>query len=356
MAVAVIMAGGKGERLWPLSRDHKPKQFVSFGEKSFFRTTVDRIKPVVGEENIYVVTQENRVKSVLKDVPSLPKKNIIIEPVAKNTAPAIGLAALKVAIWQGPEETMIVLPADHVVRDEETFKELVHFTFRLAEDNCLITLGIPPFYPHTGYGYIHYGELYKKEGKWEAFRVLEFTEKPSQEVAEKYLREGTYLWNSGMFAWKARVILEEMEKYMPDLYRGLMTIKSKVDTPEEKEVTNRVFQELESTSIDYGVMEKTDRSLVIPADIGWSDVGSWLALEEIFKRNQQGNIVLGKHLGIDTKNCIIWAKKPVVTLGIEDLVVVETDDVIFLMPKTHHQEVRSVIEALKRQKEFRELL
>ena len=205
----------------------------------------------------------------------------------------------------------------------------------------------------TGYGYIHW-EIPPKEGTGSIW-VLKFYQ-PDLETARKYLKEGTYLWNSGIFVWKAKVILEEIEKYMPDLYRGLMKIKEKIGTPQEKEVASKVFKNLESISIDYGVMEKTDRALVIPADMKWSDVGSWVALEEIVEKDEQGNVVLNKHLGIDTQNCIIWTRKPVVTLGVKNLVVVEADDVIFLMPKSHNQRVRSVIEALKRQEEFKKLL
>ena len=356
MTVAVVMAGGRGERLWPLSRSYRPKQFVSWKGNSFFRATVDRITPVVGAENIYVVTQKKYKELALKQAPFIPPSNVIIEPQGKNTAPCIGLAAVIISALKSPEEIMIVLPADHFIGDERTFQKLIRFACRLASDDFLVTLGITPLYPNTGYGYIHYGESHQKEGEMEAFKVLNFTEKPDLETARKYLKEGTYLWNSGIFVWKAKVILEEIEKYMPDLYRGLMKIKEKIGTPQEKEVASKVFKNLESISIDYGVMEKTDRALVIPADMKWSDVGSWVALEEILEKDEQGNVVLNKHLGIDTQNCIIWTRKPVVTLGVKNLVVVEADDVIFLMPKSHNQRVRSVIEALKRQEEFKKLL
>jgi len=356
MTVAVVMAGGRGERLWPLSRSYRPKQFVSWKGNSFFRATVDRITPVVGAENIYVVTQKKYKELALKQAPFIPPSNVIIEPQGKNTAPCIGLAAVIISALKSPEEIMILLPADHFIGDERTFQKLIRFACRLASDDFLVTLGITPLYPNTGYGYIHYGESHQKEGEMEAFKVLNFTEKPDLETARKYLKEGTYLWNSGIFVWKAKVILEEIEKYMPDLYRGLMKIKEKIGTPQEKEVASKVFKNLESISIDYGVMEKTDRALVIPADMKWSDVGSWVALEEILEKDEQGNVVLNKHLGIDTQNCIIWTRKPVVTLGVKNLVVVEADDVIFLMPKSHNQRVRSVIEALKRQEEFKKLL
>jgi len=356
MTVAVVMAGGRGERLWPLSRSYRPKQFVSWKGNSFFRATVDRITPVVGAENIYVVTQKKYKELALKQAPFIPPSNVIIEPQGKNTAPCIGLAAVIISALKSPEEIMILLPADHFIGDERTFQKLIRFACRLASDDFLVTLGITPLYPNTGYGYIHYGESHQKEGEMEAFKVLNFTEKPDLETARKYLKEGTYLWNSGIFVWKAKVILEEIEKYMPDLYRGLMKIKEKIGTPQEKEVASKVFKNLESISIDYGVMEKTDRALVIPADMKWSDVGSWVALEEIVEKDEQGNVVLNKHLGIDTQNCIIWTRKPVVTLGVKNLVVVEADDVIFLMPKSHNQRVRSVIEALKRQEEFKKLL
>jgi len=345
MPKALIMAGGKGERLWPLSRRNRPKQFARFFEKTFFQLTVERIEPLVGIENVYVVTPEDYIPEICREVPHLPEENIIIEPVGKNTAPCIGLSALYLS-REDPEEVMVVLPADHLIEKEEEFRRAVGFAFELAQEEKLVTLGIKPTHPHTGYGYIHFDGEYKAKDGLKAYKVLEFTEKPDLETAQRFLAEGTYLWNSGMFAWKNRVILEEIKQYMPDLWAGLQEIAHYLGTDEEERVKKEVFSGLESVSIDYGVMEKTQRAVVIPVDIGWSDVGSWVALAELLEKDEKGNLTFSKHLPIDSENCAVFSKKPVVTLGVNNLVIVEDEDVIFVMPRERHQEVRKVLEKL----------
>jgi mannose-1-phosphate guanylyltransferase len=253
---------------------------------------------------------------------------------------------------------MVVLPADHLVEKEEEFRRVVQFAFELAEEDKLVTLGIKPSHPHTGYGYIHFDGEYRAQDSLKAYRVLEFTEKPDLETARRFVAEGTYLWNSGMFVWKSRVILDEIKQHMPDLWQGLQEIARYLGTPEEENVKREVFSGLKSISIDYGVMEKTQRAVVIPADLGWSDVGSWAALAELLEKDENGNLTFSKYLPIDSRGCAVFSKKPVVTLGTCDLVIVEDEDVIFVMPREKHQEVRKVLEKLEESEDedFRRLL
>lgn len=357
MPKALIMAGGKGERLWPLSRRSRPKQFARFFEKTFFQLTVERIAPVVGIENVCVVTPKEYIPEIRREVPHLLEKNIFVEPMGRNTAPCIGLSALYLA-RENPEEVMVVLPADHLVEKEEEFRRAVQFAFELAAEDKLVTLGIKPDHPHTGYGYIHFDEEYRMKGEFRAYKVLEFTEKPDLETAQRFLAEGTYLWNSGMFVWKSRIILDEIRQHMPDLWEGLQKIARYLGTGEEEKIKKEVFSGLKSVSIDYGVMEKTQRAVVIPVDLGWSDVGSWAALVELLAKDENGKLALSKHLPVDSENCAVFSRKPVVTLGVSDLVIVEDEDVILVMPREKHQEVRKVLEKLEESndEDFRRLL
>lgn len=354
MPIALIMAGGKGERLWPLSTSKHPKQFTALMDKTFFQMTVNRVLPLVGKDGIYVVTQENFKSEILKEVPFLLEKNIIIEPVGRNTAPCIALGALLIA-RKNPDEVMIVIPSDHLISDEEQFREIIGFGCEVGLKDYLITLGITPTEAHTGYGYIHYGgEKFCKENK-KAYQVLGFIEKPDIEKANYYFSNPSYLWNSGIFIWKARIILEEIATHMPDLSQGLNTIGHYWGTPELESVKSQVFKTLPSISIDYGVMEKSERVLVIPASFQWNDIGSWSALEKVFTPNKTKNLTLGPYFGLQSYNNIIYSKKPIITFGVNDLIIVETDDVVLVMPKSLDQKIKELIQELKKSEEFRNL-
>jgi mannose-1-phosphate guanylyltransferase len=354
MPIALIMAGGKGERLWPLSTSKKPKQFTALMNKTFFQMTVDRVLPLVGEDGIYVVTQENFKSEILKEVPFLLEKNIIFEPVGRNTAPCIGLGALTIA-RENPNEVMIVIPSDHLIFDEERFREIISFACEVGMKDYLITIGIAPTEAHTGYGYIHYGDEKYCKQDIKACQVLRFIEKPDIKKANYYFSNPSYLWNSGIFIWKAQTILEEITTHMPDLFQGLNIIQHYWGTPELETMKSQVFNTLPSISIDYGIMEKSERVLVIPASFQWNDIGSWLALEKVFSQDKSKNLSIGPNFSLQSQNNIIYSQKPIITFGVNDLIIVETDSAILVMPKSFDQKIKELIQELKTSEQFRHL-
>ena len=350
MTSIVIMAGGKGERFWPKSRINLPKQFLSLTDdgKSMIQHTVERAKSLVDIENVYVVTNEMYKNLVLEHVPDILDENIIIEPVAKNTAPCIGLAAMHIA-KKDINSKMIILPSDHLIKFNEIFIDTLKTALDVVEkgDN-LATIGITPNYPETGYGYINFtkGESFKDSAN--VYEVLRFVEKPNLEKAKEYLTSGQYLWNSGMFVWKASTILKNFKEYLPEIYEGLQKIGESIGTEKYEEVLKKEFSNLPSESIDYGIMEKAKNIYVIPGNFGWDDVGSWLSLERINKTNQDGNVISGNVISIKTKNSIIQGnEKLIATIGLEDIVIVDTDDVTLICHKDNTQEVKEIISNLK---------
>ena len=362
MRFAVIMAGGRGERLWPLSRKERPKQFLKLlGERTMLQETVARVAPLIPPENTYVVVGREHVGVVNKQLPNLPAENIIVEPLGRGTAPCIGLAALRLSRID-PEGVMIVLPADHVLQDEERFLKLLEdATTVAAAGSHLVTLGITPDRPATGYGYIQTFNPFEAGNFSSGSKVLEverFTEKPDRETAERFLADNDYLWNSGMFIWRVDMILREMKTHMSKLHAGLMTIENRIGAPDYEEVLERIYRQQDVASIDCGVMEKSNRVLVLPTgEIGWSDVGDWSALNEVLKTDEEGNVIQASHIGIDTTNSIILSKytsdknRLVATLGLSDLVIVDTDDILLVMDKTRAQEVKRIIEIQTAEKE-----
>ena len=350
---AIVMAGGQGERLWPLSTPERPKQFLKLsGERTMLQETIERILSLVPKEDIYVAIPE-RFKKLTFGQLDLLAENRIVEPVGRNTAPCIGLAAIMLEA-KDPQGVMVVLPADHVIKKRERFLEILKRAIEVARTgNHLVTLGIVPDHPATGYGYIHRGELFGENDGIEVYRVQRFTEKPSENTAERFLREGGYYWNSGMFIWRVDVILAEIEQLMPRLYAGLQEIKEHLDKPDQDVVIRKVYQAQEPVSIDYGVMERSSHVLMIPADIGWSDVGDWSALDAIFEKDVDGNIVQANHLVIDTANSVIYSTqdRPVATIGLENVVIVETEEALLVMDKARAQEVRKIGERIKKDKQ-----
>ena len=344
------MAGGKGERFWPKSRTNLPKQFLSLTNdgKSMIQHTVERLEGLVELENVYVVTNKLYEELIVEHIPNLPLENIIIEPEAKNTAPCIGLAAVHIA-KKNPESKMIVLPSDHLIKFNEIFLDTLKLGLEVVEDDeNIVTIGITPNYPETGYGYINFKKGVSPHEITNVYEVLKFVEKPDLERAKQYLTSGEYLWNSGMFIWKVSTILKCFEDFLPEIYTGLKEIETTIYTEKYLEILKKVFSEIPSESIDYGIMEKAKNIYVIPGNFGWDDVGSWLSLERINNTNQDGNIISGNVVTVKTKNSIIQgSKKLIATIGLEDIIIVDTDDALLICNKDNTQEVKEVIANLK---------
>ncbi|OIQ07624.1 mannose-1-phosphate guanylyltransferase 1 [Moorella thermoacetica] len=350
-ASVVIMAGGRGERFWPYSRADYPKQFLSVvGEGTLLQQTVRRALKLVPPDDIYIVTGQNLVDIVKQQVPDLNLKNIIVEPVGRDTAPCIGLAALHL-VRRDPEQVMIVLPADHFISEEDTFVDTLHVAKELAgSTGFLVTVGIRPNRPETGYGYIRLGESYPGEWDKPVFRVKEFTEKPSLEKALSFLSTNQYLWNSGMFIWKAKAILEAIECYLPELFHGLKRIEACLGSEREASILAQEFLRLPRISIDYGVMEKADKALVVPGDFAWDDLGTWTALERVSEVDDNGNILQARAVLKETEGAIIRAEKEdklIVALGVKDILIVDTEDVLLVADKSCASKLKEVILELK---------
>ena len=346
-ATALIMAGGRGERFWPRSRQALPKQFLSLTDdgKTMIQLTVERISALVDLEDVYIATNEAYRELVLAQLPGLPEQNILCEPVGRNTAPCIGLGAMHIS-RKYEDALMMVLPSDHLVRSTPTFVRTICQGLEIAETSPnLVTIGITPNYPETGYGYIRYNP---DETNGHAFAVDRFVEKPCLEKAQEYLRSGDYLWNSGMFLWRVSSILDNIKTHMPDLYDGLQAIGAAIGTPNETRGLKEVFPTLPSESIDYGIMEKASHIFILPGNFGWDDVGSWLAMGRIRKSDAEGNVLRGNIATVDTNHCIIESSgKLIATVGIEDLIVIDTDDVTLICDKTHAGDIKKILAKLR---------
>ncbi len=349
----VILAGGSGTRFWPVSRAARPKQLISVTDgPTMLQRTVERILPLK-PKRILVVTNQLQVEETEQQLSRYRTQmpvDLIAEPVGRNTAPAVGLAATIIAAHD-PEGVMAVLPADHYIRDDAGLRETLQVAAHSAKNGWLMTLGIVPTSPETGYGYIEADMSLRGNGP---FPVTRFVEKPDRATALAYLEAGSFFWNSGMFVWRADVILSELEKYMPELTAELNRI-SFGDVWELSDLTGRIaaiYQSINGQSIDYGVMEKSDRVQMVPAEIGWSDVGSWSALPEIAGLDEQGSVVVkcSAYINVDSSSCIVSGNGGVVaTVGVHDLIVVATSDAVLVCPKDRAQEVRRVVEQLSAQ-------
>lgn len=344
---ALIMAGGRGERFWPRSRKNLPKQFLSLtGDgKTMIQLTVERISALVDIEDVYIATNKEYKMLVKEQLPGLPEENILCEPVGRNTAPCIGLGAVHIS-KKYEDAIMFVLPSDHLIKYTGMYIDTLKEACEVAEaGNNLVTLGITPDYPETGYGYIKFEA---EKGIGHAYKVEKFVEKPDLETAKKYLASEEYLWNSGMFIWKVSTILDKMKEYMSDTYTGLQTIKESIGTENQELVLDTEFEKFSSISIDYGILEKAENIYTIPGTFGWDDVGSWLAVERIRKTNEFGNVVSGNVITINSKECIIeGTEKLIAAVGLENMIIVDTEDATLICDKEHAGEIKKVLETLK---------
>lgn len=355
----VLMAGGVGTRFWPRSRRATPKQLLNIvGSSSMLQLTYERVRPLTTPDKVLIITNIEQKPQIEQQLPEVPKDNIIAEPVGRNTAPCIALAAAMIKARSSAREVMVVLPADHLIGDTGNFQTTIRVGAQYAmENDVLITLGIAPMYPETGYGYIQQADLLQSiEGK-EIFNVKTFAEKPNLDTAERFLKSGDFLWNSGMFIWTADVIADAIDEHLPELSEDLVTIQNSVDTPAFYDTVNDVYSHTKSISIDYGIMEAARNVAVIRSNFNWNDLGSWEAVYNISPKDNDGNVVNGKKsILVDSKNNYFYSsKKLIAAIDVENLVVVEMDDTILICRKDKSQNVKSVVDYLSR-KEMDEYL
>ncbi len=350
---ALIMAGGEGKRFWPLSRKDRPKQFLNLiGRKSLLRQTVERVLPLIPFQNIFVVTVGRYVEETRRHLPELPLENIIVEPEGKNTGPCIALGALKIKKIS-PDSTMVVLPADHAIVDDQSFREVIKYGQRVANimlasnDYPLVTLGVKPGKPETGYGYIKEStELVDSSERYNAKRISKFFEKPDLETASDLISKGGCYWNSGIFIWRATAILQEFSQILPEWRRYFDYLES-FENEKGGLAIQEFYRNIQSGSIDKLILEKSRNSVVIPIDFVWSDVGTWEALDEFLRSTETENVGIGNCVSIDSASCLLFAQKRLIaTVGVRNLVVVETDDAILVLDKNKAQEVKGLVEKL----------
>jgi mannose-1-phosphate guanylyltransferase len=350
---AVIMAGGVGSRFWPRSREKTPKQLLEIvGRGTMIQNTVRRLEGLVDPGDILIVTNRVQKQLITRQLPQFPEENILAEPMGRNTAPCIGLAALAIR-RQDPRGVMLVTPSDHLIQDEEEFRRVMRVAIDTADrSESLLTIGIHPTYPETGYGYI---QMFVEDGDHNPFfadgvlRVKTFAEKPNLQTAERFLASGDFLWNSGMFVWRADVILKQIATLLPELHEELMKIDRALGTPQQQSALEMAYGVIRGISIDYGVMEKAGAVYVIPGKFGWSDIGSWDEVYRVSGKDDNGNSVTGKAILRDTASSLIFSPgKLVATIGISDLIVINTDDALLICRRGRSQDVKEIADYLKR--------
>lgn len=360
MLCALIMAGGKGERFWPLSTDEKPKQFLKLlGKKTMIQMTVERLIPLIPIERIFIVTAKRYVDLVKEQLPHLPERNIVVEPVGKNTAPCIALSAFVIKKYY-KDASIVVLPSDHLIVNEDKFRQTIKSGYKFIENNSdsIVTLGMKPDRPETGYGYIQYidksiqqytdeAAIDVSKGKQNAagfntYKVERFVEKPDVKKAKEYLKRGNFLWNCGMFIWSCDNILKLTEKYLNNTYKVLNDIFNAKSSNFNK-ILEESYPHVDNISVDYGIMEKADNIYVIPADFGWDDIGTWYSVERYRQKDINNNVCVGDTKNLNSSNNIVFSKdKPIVVVGLDDVFVVESDDIIFVGKKNDIDRIKEI--------------
>ena len=343
---AVIMAGGVGSRFWPRSKEKSPKQLLKiFGDNSMIQDTVCRLKDIVEYEDILIITNKMQQPEIKKQLPEIPAENIIEEPFGRNTAACIGLASIMVKSKQ-EDAVMIVLPADHIIKNLEEFHKTLKNAAEFAyESQGLVTIGIPPTRPETGYGYIQIDET---EVRKNIFKVYTFAEKPNYATAVRFLESGDFFWNSGMFIWRADSIINEIKMYMPDLYEGLQTISSSINTEQFEKILGIVYGQLKNISIDYGIMEKSQKVYLTKGNFPWSDVGSWEEVYHLTPKDNDGNAKVGNIFTEMTADSYIYSPNKFASIiGVDNVIVINTDEALLVCRRDLSQEVKKVIDHLK---------
>ncbi len=351
----VILAGGVGSRLWPRSRRSTPKQFLDLtgSERTLLQQACDRMAPLVPLDQVYVVTNVEYVDSVAAQLPDLPRANIIGEPAARGSAAAIGLGAIHLQ-RRDPQAVMAILTADHLIRKADALRQTLVAAAELAQTGQLITLGIEPTYPETGYGYVEMGEALGVYNQREGRVVRGFREKPDRATAEAFLAAGNYAWNSGMFVWRVDAILAEFARHMPELHAALVVLATQIGGPGEGGVIAEAafathWMPLDgSITIDYGVMEKAGKVAVFPADLGWDDIGSWAALLDVLPKDGDGNVSQANYVQHDSSNVLVFSRdRLIATIGLHDMIIVDTPDALLVMPAARAQDMKKLLDQLK---------
>ena len=344
------MAGGRGTRFWPLSRRDNPKQFINVvDDDTLTQTTVARLQGLIAFEQCLVVTHERYVDITKEQLPAVPEENILAEPISRNTGPCIVYAAIKL-LERDPDATMVVLPADHVIRNVKKFQEVLRVCIERAQENdALLTIGIEPTYPSTGYGYIQYqgGDDTDYGGMPQAYPVKTFAEKPNVATAERFLDSGDFLWNSGIFVWRADSILKAVSTHLPKVSGAFAGLAASFGTDQEAQATQDAFTSCPSISIDYGVMERARNTFVVPASFDWSDVGDWQAVYDLRSKGKHGNAIIGNVIVQDSSRCLIHGEdRLIVLVGIHDAVVVDTKDATLICNRENAQQVKNVVDCI----------
>jgi len=343
---AIIMAGGVGSRFWPRSKKKNPKQLLNIlGDYTMIQDTVNRISRLCPKENILIVTNEAQEEGIKEQLPNIPAENIIVEPFGRNTAACIGLASIIIQ-QRASDAITFVLPSDHVIQDTENFLNALSSAAKFAEVNpALVTIGIEPTRPETGYGYIQIDE---DSGGADVFKVLTFAEKPNYATAVNFIKSGDFFWNSGMFIWKTETILNEIKKHMPDLFEGLMQIEEQINSPNFAEILSNIYGQLKSISIDYGIMEKSNNVFLVKGNFQWSDVGSWEAVYQLSEKDKEGNVKLGGvYTDMVLDSYIYSPDKFTAVIGLDNIIVINFQDTLLVCKRDKAQDVKNIIDFLK---------
>jgi mannose-1-phosphate guanylyltransferase len=343
---AIIMAGGVGSRFWPRSKKKIPKQLLKiFGENTMIQDTVERISSIVPNENILIVTNEVQKPGVQEQLPGIPEENIIVETFGRNTAACIGLASIIIQ-QRDPDAVTFVLPADHIIKDGDSFVNTLKAASKFAYENpALVTIGIVPTRPETGYGYIQIDEESEKDN---VFKVMTFAEKPNYATAVNFINSGDFFWNSGMFIWKTETILNEIKQHMPDLHEGLQQIKEKLNSQDYPDALANIYGQLRSISIDYGIMEKSENVFLVKGKFNWSDVGSWEAVYQLGEKDQDGNVKTGTiYTDMVLDSYIYSPEKFTAVIGLDDIIVINCNDALLICKRDKAQDVKNIIDYLK---------
>lgn len=355
---AMIMAGGGGTRLWPMSRQDMPKQLLPLvDDHSMFKTSVDRLAPLFTPDRVYVVTGRKYVDKMREQVPEIPAQNFIVEPYGKDSGPAAAFG-LTVIQKRDPQATVAILTADHHIQNKEKFRDVLAAAYQVAQQGYTVTLGISPSYPATGFGYIHQGEELCQVDGFTAYTSRGFTEKPNVVTATAFLASGDYSWNSGMFIWTAKQALAEFARQQPAMHASFMELQTAVDTPEFDDRLEAVWANINKISLDYAVMEGAEKMAVIPVAIGWNDVGSWASLYEVLKLDKAGNGFKGRQperVVLDTRGTLVYSDKLTVTIGVDDIIVIDTPDALLICHKDRAQDVKDVVNHLLTTKNYKYL-